>query len=64
MIDDKIATTPTAIIHVISGAVLIAIISESMQNIGASSITDSIIIVTCCTWFTSLVVRLIKDAVL
>ena len=59
-----IAAAPTAIIQLISGAVWIAIINEITHDIGAISISDSIIIIVCCIWFTSLVVRLISDAVL
>ena len=62
--EPSIAAAPTQIIHPISGAVCIAIITEIIQNSGALTIIASIIIITFCTWFTSLVVRVISDAVL
>jgi hypothetical protein len=47
--EPSIAAAPTSIIQLISGAVFIAITTEIIQNSGALSIIDNIIIITPCT---------------
>ena len=47
--DPRIATAPTTIIQLISGAVVIAMITEIIKNNGALNIIFNIIKVTICT---------------